>query len=97
MMSHQFICAQIQKGIMVHCRDLLIASFHSRSTIVIAASDGFWDAVEKLVLKSTSVASFIADQLHSYGNREDANRKLSEDLARWASSIMGDDVTVLVS
>lgn len=68
-----------------------------RVTLIIVASDGLWDAVDKLPLKSSSFASFLTDRLNAYGDSDGVNQRLSEDITRWAGSTEKDDVTVGVS
>lgn len=67
-----------------------------RVTLLIVASDGLWDAVDKLPNRSSTFAHYIADHINQIGQIRGAHQILSDDLTRWAASKERDDVTVAV-
>lgn len=68
----------------------------NQATILVVASDGLWDAVDKLPDKLNTFAQYIADHLLRLRHTKGLYQTLSIDLTRWASGLERDDVTVAV-
>lgn len=69
----------------------------NRVTLLIVASDGLWDAVEKQPHKESSFSNLVANFLNLYGHAPNANQILSDYLTRWSGSLVSDDITIAVS
>lgn len=69
-----------------------------RVTLLIGATDGLWDAVDKLPHQAKTFAYYVAAHLSHHGHTSKGiHQILSDDLTRWATSRERDDVTVAVS
>lgn len=67
-----------------------------RVTLLIAASDGLWDVVDRMPQEKSSIAAVVAHSLNQYSGGEQYVQKLSEKLTKWAAVNIADDVTVTV-